>query len=66
MKRDWKAWEYRVLNEHCNIEKTARLLGRSIEEVNKKINQVCQGTFEGWYVRRRKGVSTDTEVDPIV
>jgi hypothetical protein len=54
------------LNEHCNIEKTARLLGRSIEEVNKKINQVCQGTFEGWYVRRRKGVSTDTEVDPIV
>jgi hypothetical protein len=60
MKSNWSAWEYRALSENCAIEETARLLGRGVEEVSQKISTVCEGTFEGWYGRRRKGVSTDT------
>src|SRR4051812_27069555 len=45
----WQPWEYRVLHEGHDAKRTARLLGRTVGEVNRKVDQ----TFDEWYRRRR-------------
>jgi RNA polymerase sigma factor (sigma-70 family) len=51
--RAWEPWEYRVLGEGHDPEKTARLLKRDENEVLLKIRGYCESTFEGWYARER-------------
>jgi hypothetical protein len=50
--RPWKGWEYRVLKEHNPVEKAARLLDRSIEEVRRATRKL-QATWDDWYRWRR-------------
>jgi RNA polymerase sigma factor (sigma-70 family) len=50
--RPWKGWEYRLLKEHNPVEKAARLLDRSIEEVRQATRKL-QATWDDWYRWRR-------------
>jgi hypothetical protein len=45
----WQPWEYQVLHEGRDDRTTARLLGRSVAEVNRKINL----SYDDWYRRNR-------------
>lgn len=53
MSAKWKGWEYRILGENQPVEKTARLLKRSENEVKQRIDWVREGTLCDWYGRHR-------------
>lgn len=53
-RRPWSAREYRILKKCFWDDKTARLLGRSENEVFDKVRRECDTTFSSWYRRHSR------------